>query len=160
MYNRYVDRAGTWAPEDAPDIYRASGKRLAGEGYMNSTQHPSFSQKQMRRPGFRISPEVRKTSLIVFVTIAVAYAAFASTILWAMRQPPETFARVMAKMPGPIPFLLFPFETAWTHSRAGRLRVGEPAPDFSLMTPDKSARVRLSTLNATKPVVLIFGSYT
>jgi hypothetical protein len=114
----------------------------------------------MRRLAFRILPEVRRTLLIVFVTIAVVYASFAGTVLWAMRQSPETFGRVMAKMPGPIPFLLFPFETAWTHSRAGNLRVGDRAPDFSLMTPDKSARVQLWTLNATKPVVLIFGSYT
>ena len=114
----------------------------------------------MRRLKLRISPKARTTLLIVFITIAVVYAAFAGTVLWAMRQPPETFGRVMAKMPGPIPFLLFPFETAWTHSRAGTLRVGEPAPEFSLMTPDKSAQIQLSTLNATQPVVLIFGSYT
>jgi hypothetical protein len=114
----------------------------------------------MRKLALRVSPAVRKALLTVLVTIAVIYATFAGTVLWAMRQPPETFGRVMARMPGPVPFLIFPFETAWTNSRAGNLRVGDPAPDFSLMTADKSARVQLSTLNATQPVVLIFGSYT
>jgi peroxiredoxin len=77
-----------------------------------------------------------------------------------MRQPPETFGRVMARMPGPVPFLIFPFETAWTHARAGKLRVGDPAPDFSLLKVDKSERVQLSVLNQRQPVVLVFGSYT
>jgi peroxiredoxin len=77
-----------------------------------------------------------------------------------MRQPPETFARVMARMPGPVPFLIFPFETAWTHARAGTLHVGDHAPDFSLLKVDKTDRVQLSTLNQRQPVVLVFGSYT
>jgi hypothetical protein len=108
----------------------------------------------------KLGPVVRRAVLAVLITVAVGYAAFASLILWAMRQPPETFGKVMAKMPGPVPFLLFPFETAWLHARAGGLRVGDQAPDFSLMKQDKSARVRLSTITATQPVVLIFGSYT
>jgi len=78
-----------------------------------------------------------------------------------MRQPPETFARFMAKIPGPVAFLVLPFETLWTHARAGRLEVGDAAPDFSLMKLDKSASVQLSSLTAQgRPVVLIFGSYT
>jgi hypothetical protein len=67
---------------------------------------------------------------------------------------------VMAKMPGPIPFLIFPFETAWIHARAGTLQVGDRAPDFSLLKVDKSERVQLSLLNQLQPVVLVFGSYT
>jgi len=78
-----------------------------------------------------------------------------------MRQPPETFARFMARIPDPVAFLILPFETLWTHARAGALRVGDSAPDFSLMKLDKSASVRLSTLTKQgEPVVLIFGSYT
>jgi hypothetical protein len=78
-----------------------------------------------------------------------------------MRQPPETFARFMAKLPGPVPFLLFPFETLWLQARSGNLHVGDAAPDFSLVKLDKSASVQLSTLTAqNRPVVLIFGSYT
>ncbi len=106
------------------------------------------------------NPRVRKILARVFVVVLVAYLAFAGLVLWAMRQPPETFGRVMAKIPGPVPFLLFPFETVWTRARAGTLRVGDTAPVFSLMKLDKTARVQLSELNKTQPVVLVFGSYT
>jgi len=78
-----------------------------------------------------------------------------------MRQPPQTFARFMARIPGPVAFLIIPFETLWTHARAGALQVGDSAPDFSLMKLDKSASVQLSNLTKQgQPVVLIFGSYT
>ena len=78
-----------------------------------------------------------------------------------MRQSPEHFARVMAKIPGPIPFLIFPFETLWMHARAGTLQAGTSAPDFSLMKLDKTATIQLSSLTAQqRPVVLVFGSYT
>lgn len=96
----------------------------------------------------------------IAVSLVVVYLAFTALVLWAMRQPPEKFATVMSKMPGPVPFLLFPFETAWTRARAGTLNIGDPAPDFSLMKLDHSARVQLSEINKTQPVVLVFGSYT
>ena len=114
----------------------------------------------MRRLRIEISPGARHALLTIAITLAFVYAAFAATVLWAMRQPPETFGKVMAKMPGPIPFLLFPFESAWTHARAGNLKIGDQAPDFSLTKQDKSGVVKLSELNSTQPVVLIFGSYT
>jgi len=67
----------------------------------------------------------------------------------------------MAKISGPIPFLVFPFETLWMHARAGTLQVASPAPDFTLTKLDKSATLQLSALTAqNRPVVLIFGSYT
>lgn len=94
------------------------------------------------------------------VVLVVFYVAFASLIAWSMKQPPEQFARVMSHMPGPAAFLLFPFETAWTHARAGELRLGDAAPDFDLLKLDKSARVQLSSLTTQQPVVLVFGSYT
>ena len=42
MYNRYVDGLATWAP-DNPEMYRASGKRLAEEGYVHSIDRLSNS---------------------------------------------------------------------------------------------------------------------
>jgi hypothetical protein len=106
------------------------------------------------------SPTTRKRLGIAAVVLAVVYVAFGSYIWWAMNQPPETFGRVMAKMPGPVPFLLFPFETFWLRARAGNLKVGDAAPDFSLLKLDKTERVQLSALNKQQPVVLVFGSYT
>ncbi len=110
----------------------------------------------------RLNPSrtTRKRLGIATLVLVVAYLAFGSYIWWAMNQPPETFGRVMAKMPGPVPFLLFPFETFWLRARAGTLQVGDAAPDFSLLKLDKTERVQLSTLNKQQPVVLVFGSYT
>ena len=96
----------------------------------------------------------------LLIGLLMVYASLTALIWWAMRKPPETFGRVMAKMPGPVVFLLFPFETLWTHARAGHLQLGDVAPDFSLMKQDKSGKVQLSSLTAQQPVVLVFGSYT
>ena len=111
-----------------------------------------------RRP--RLSPRARRVLAWVLGGLLVAYCACASVVLWSMRQPPETFGKVMSKMPGPVPFLLFPFETAWTLARAGTLQIGDPAPDFSLLKLHENERLTLSELNKTQPVVLVFGSYT
>jgi len=96
----------------------------------------------------------------ILVSVVVLYAAFVGFIWRCMRQPPEAFARVMAKMPGPAVFLLAPFETLWTHARAGPLQPGDTAPDFALLKLDKGGQVQLSSLTAQQPVVLVFGSYT
>src|ERR1700682_5984294 len=37
MFNRYVDSLATWAPQNDPQAYRESGKRLAEKGYVYST---------------------------------------------------------------------------------------------------------------------------
>jgi hypothetical protein len=112
------------------------------------------------RRRLKLGPVARKRLSVVAVVLVIAYVAFGSLVLWSMHQPPETFGRVMKHMPGPVPFLLFPFETAWLHARAGSLHVGDAAPDFNLLKLDKTDRVQLSTLNKQQPVVLIFGSYT
>ena len=67
----------------------------------------------------------------------------------------------MSKIPGELPFMIFPFETLWMRARAGTLHIGDRAPDFSLGKLDKTDHVQLSSLTTQgKPVVLIFGSYT
>jgi len=98
--------------------------------------------------------------LQALIVVLALYAGFLGFIWWAMRQPPETFGRVMARMPGPVVFLLAPFETLWVHARSGSLRPGDPAPDFALMKLDKTDRVQLASLTPRQPVVLVFGSYT
>lgn len=108
----------------------------------------------------KLNPFSRRLLLRLLVSLIISYVCFGTFVWWAMHQPPETFGRVMAKMPGPVPFLLFPFETAWLRARAGTLHPGDPAPDFSLLKLDKSERVQLSVLNQRQPVVLVFGSYT
>jgi len=106
-----------------------------------------------------ISSFIRKLLFRVLVGIVVAYLLFAGYILWAMRQPPETFGRVMSRMPDAA-YLILPFETMWIRARAGQLQNGDPAPDFSLLKLDKSDKIQLSALSSKQPVVLVFGSYT
>ncbi len=108
----------------------------------------------------KLSPSVRDLLLRLFVGLLVVYFALGVYVWWAMHQPPEAFGRVMTRIPGPVAFLVFPFETLWTRARAGSLHVGDAAPDFALLKIDKSQRVQLSTLNHQGPVVLVFGSYT
>jgi hypothetical protein len=93
------------------------------------------------------------------VVVLFLYISFAGFVWWAMNQQPETFGRVMMKMPE-VAYFLVPFETMWLRARAGHLQPGNPAPDFTLIKLDKSGEVRLSALTSQKPVVLIFGSYT
>jgi hypothetical protein len=119
-----------------------------------------WDDAKRRLKSIHLSPAVRKRLVAVALGLVVVYVAFASVVWWSMHQSPETFGRVMKRLPGPIPFLLFPFETAWLHARAGKLQVGDAAPDFSLLKVDKTERVQLSTLNKQQPVVLVFGSYT
>jgi hypothetical protein len=101
----------------------------------------------------------KKTLGFVLLVLICGYAALLFTMNRAMHGTPEQFGHFMAKLP-PAIFLVAPFETMWTHARAGKVNVGDPAPDFTLSTLDKSARVSLASLRADKPVVLVFGSYT
>lgn len=103
--------------------------------------------------------KIKRRRLWIFLVLLLGlYLGFVGFIWWSMHQAPETFGRVMSKMPASVVFLTAPFETMWTHARAGELRPGDAAPDFRLTTLDKTDTVQLSALG--KPVVLIFGSYT
>jgi hypothetical protein len=100
-----------------------------------------------------------RTFRAIVVCLFALWLLFIGAIYLTMRQPPERFAAAIARMPGPA-FMLFPFETLWLRARAGVLNVGDPAPDFHLRTLDKTGEVSLSSFRGSKPVVLIFGSYT
>lgn len=110
---------------------------------------------------FAANPAVRKTAIATVALLAILWIAGCAYLYRVMQRPPEAFASVMAKLPGPVPFLLFPFETLWMRARSGTLHPGDPAPDFSLSKLDKTAHIQLSSFAAQqRPVVLIFGSYT
>ena len=87
------------------------------------------------------------------------WLGFVGYIDWAMHQSPERFGQVMARMPMPA-YFLFPFETMWTQARKGTLNEGSTAPDFAVKDLDDKASVKLASLWAERPVVLVFGSYT
>ena len=95
----------------------------------------------------------------VLVCLFVLWAGFVTFIWRAMHKSPEDFGRVMSHLPWEV-FLVKPFETLWTRARAGKVHIGDPAPDFSLAKLDHSGTVRLAELNKAQPVVMIFGSYT
>ena len=91
--------------------------------------------------------------------VVLLWLGFVAYVDWAMRQPPEVFGRVMARMPMPA-YFLFPFETMWGQARAGRVQVGDAAPDFTVKTLETKEPLQLASLWTDKPVVLVFGSYT
>ncbi len=102
---------------------------------------------------------MRKALLVGLGVVAALYGVACAGIYTAMCQPPERFGAIMSHVPD-IAFLLLPFRPFWMSARAGSLKVGDTAPDFELPTLDHKNRVRLSSEYASKPVVLIFGSYT
>jgi hypothetical protein len=95
----------------------------------------------------------------IVAILVIAWLGFLALVYSKMRGTPEQFGAFMAKMPMPAYFVL-PFETMWSRARAGTVNPGDAAPDFELSTVDKSASVRLSSFRGSKPVVLVFGSYT
>jgi hypothetical protein len=101
----------------------------------------------------------KKITATVLICLFVLWAGLTTYIWRAMHRTPEAFAHVMMHMPWEI-FLVVPFETLWTRARAGTVNIGDQAPEFALAKLDKTGTVRLSELNRTGPVVMIFGSYT
>ncbi len=102
---------------------------------------------------------MRKRIGILFVSLFGLYAVLTAGLYYAMSQPPERFGAIAAHIPMPA-FMILPFRPLWMSARAGSLAVGDAAPDFDLPTVDHQSRVKLSAISATRPVVLVFGSYT
>jgi len=102
---------------------------------------------------------MRKIIVLGLAGLALVYAVACLGIYAAMRQPPERFGAIMTRVPDAA-FLILPFRPLWLSARAGTLQVGDAAPEIDLPTLDRSHNIRLSSEYRTKPVVLIFGSYT
>ena len=49
---------------------------------------------------------------------------------------------------------------ALPHMHRGTLRVGDDAPDASLLTLDGSSRFHIRERTGARPLVIVFGSYT
>lgn len=101
----------------------------------------------------------KRRLLVIALALAGTYAALSGALYVAMRQPPQVFDRIMARLPMPA-FFVLPFKPLWMIARDGKLKAGDPAPDFSLETADRKSRVQLSSYRGQRPVVLVFGSYT
>lgn len=96
---------------------------------------------------------------IALAALLVLHLSLCAGLYWAMTRPPEQFGRVMMKVPFPMVMVL-PFETLWMRARGGALVRGDMAPDFRLPTLDHKGMVQLSSFRGSRPVVLVFGSYT
>ncbi len=119
---------------------------------------------RVRRTGIgrcKLAPMPPALSLLtnVLVVVVSTYAVLLAGIFLVMCLPPPRFGRVMRHVPMPMIGLL-PFPPMWNVARAGRTRVGAPAPDFTLPMLDGSRHVSLSSFRGAQPVVLVFGSYT
>ena len=97
--------------------------------------------------------------LVAGLALVLLYGVACAGIYTAMCQPPERFGAIMQHVPD-FAFMILPFRPFWMSARAGSLKVGDAAPDFELPTLDHSRTVKLSSEYPSKPVVLIFGSYT
>ncbi len=101
-----------------------------------------------------------KWLLRTFLGIAVLYTVLFVVVGVAMMQPPVRFGRFMRHMPPAVVWGMLPAERMWLWARGGTLAVGEEAPDFTLPRQDRSGAVTLSAHRGSRPVVLVFGSYT
>jgi hypothetical protein len=95
----------------------------------------------------------------VAATLAGLWLLLCAGFYWAMTQPPEVFGAIVAKIPMAT-MMVVPFPPMWKRARAGNLKPGDAAPDFTLPTLDHRETVRLSSFRGSRPVVLVFGSYT
>jgi hypothetical protein len=101
---------------------------------------------------------MRRIIKIVGAVVAL-YGVITATLLCVMLQSPDNFAQTMKHVPWPA-FIVLPFKPLWNVARRGCLRLGDPAPDFSLESPDHKSRFQLSSVQGKQPTVLVFGSYT
>ena len=92
--------------------------------------------------------------------VTASYVVLLGILIASMLQTPARFARLMRYAPMPLVWGALPGERVWLWARQGSLVEGAIAPDFSLSTPDHTARVTLSAFRGHRPVVLVFGSYT
>jgi hypothetical protein len=105
------------------------------------------------------SRRIPRVAVVAVVCLVLFYGATTAALYAAMRQPPETFGRIMSHVPV-VAMIVLPFKPLWMSARAGRLQAGDPAPDFSLPGLHGGRTVTLSNEYRQKPVVLVFGSYT
>lgn len=92
--------------------------------------------------------------------LVILYAVLFGVVAYAMVQPPARFGQIIKRLPQSLVWAALPAPRMWMWARRGDLKEGDPAPDFTLSTQDRSGEVTLSTYRGDRPVVLVFGSYT
>jgi hypothetical protein len=102
---------------------------------------------------------MKRILLRVLLPLLLVWLVATVGLYAAMRQSPDAFGNVMKHVPMPL-MLVLPFESLWNRARGGVVEVGEAAPDFTLPTLDHQSQLRLSSFRGSRPVALVFGSYT
>lgn len=102
---------------------------------------------------------MKRWALRIGLAILAIYVVFLGVMYAAMTKSPMDFSRFMMVLPMPLMYAT-PFPPMWAKARAGTVKPGDLAPDFTLERQDHQGRVRLSELRGSRPVVLVFGSYT
>ena len=108
-------------------------------------------------------PRLRRAVRVAIRTaaaLAVVYGLLTAGLAWTMRQPPRRVTSIMKHLPEALVFGVLPGPRLWQWARQGTLAVGDAAPDFTLPLHDGSGSVTLSAFRGSRPVVLVFGSYT
>ena len=100
-----------------------------------------------------------RIALRIVAALVILFVVLCAGMYWAMTQTPDRFGRVMARVPMPL-MIVLPFEPLWKHAREGKIQPGDLAPDFRLPTLDRTQTVQLASFRGSRPVVLVFGSYT
>jgi hypothetical protein len=100
----------------------------------------------------------------ILAGLVAAYLLLAAVVWVVVSLPPARFAAIMAKLPTSekpgILFMVVPIGPLMMLARAGHLKPGDMAPDFSLPVLHSQETVQLAAFRGQKPVALIFGSYT
>lgn len=102
---------------------------------------------------------MKKKLGVVSCLLCAGYVAVSGALYVAMKQPPERFGAIMAKVPMAA-MMILPFKPLWMSAREGSLNEGDAAPDFTLPATDRTRQIQLSAEWRNRPVVLVFGSYT
>lgn len=102
---------------------------------------------------------MKRWALRIGLAVLAIYVLFLGVMYAAMTKSPMEFSRFMMVLPMPLMYAT-PFPPMWARARAGTVKPGDLAPDFTLERQDHQGQVRLSELRGSRPVVLVFGSYT
>jgi hypothetical protein len=102
----------------------------------------------------------------ILLGVVAAYAAVLVALYVIISMPPGRFANLIARIPssetpgGPVFEYVLPLEPIFKTARAGKLQLGDVAPDLNLKLVHGDEHVHLASFRDQRPVVLIFGSYT
>ena len=144
---------------DADLVFPKNTRAGVGQARTRVSKTRSSNLDNWTKVWSTIHPIMRTIFIRAVLLLGALFLLCVAAMAWAMRQPPEKFGRIMSRTPTAA-FIFLPFETLWTNARAGDLKPGDAAPDFSLTELNKSAQVQLSSFRGKQPVVLVFGSYT